>query len=175
MFRSRATRKRPTGKSNWPSSIGTGGSYIEEADAMSHVAGFTVVNDLSEREFQIERSGTWDKGKGCGHLRADRSVAGDARRGRRLRQPQDVARRRWRAHAGRLDQNDGLQGAVSDCLSIPVHEPAARRCHLHWHAARRRHGHEGRSASSRVARPCVSASRDLASRPRRCWRRRARG
>jgi 2,4-didehydro-3-deoxy-L-rhamnonate hydrolase len=45
--------------------IGTGGSYIEEADAMSHVAGFCVVNDVSEREFQIERSGTWDKGKGC--------------------------------------------------------------------------------------------------------------
>ncbi|GAB4518591.1 MAG: fumarylacetoacetate hydrolase family protein [Roseibium sp.] len=45
--------------------IGKGGSYIEEADAMNHVAGFCVVNDVSEREFQIERSGTWDKGKGC--------------------------------------------------------------------------------------------------------------
>ncbi|KZM50040.1 fumarylacetoacetate hydrolase family protein [Labrenzia sp. OB1] len=45
--------------------IGKGGSYIEEADAMSHVAGFCVVNDVSEREYQIERSGTWDKGKGC--------------------------------------------------------------------------------------------------------------
>lgn len=45
--------------------IGRGGSYIEEADALSHVAGYCVVNDISEREFQIERSGTWDKGKGC--------------------------------------------------------------------------------------------------------------
>lgn len=45
--------------------IGKGGSYIEEADAMGHVAGFCVVNDVSEREYQIERSGTWDKGKGC--------------------------------------------------------------------------------------------------------------
>lgn len=45
--------------------IGKGGRYIDEADAMSHVAGFCVVNDVSEREFQIERSGTWDKGKGC--------------------------------------------------------------------------------------------------------------
>ncbi|WP_251978636.1 fumarylacetoacetate hydrolase family protein [Salinicola avicenniae] len=45
--------------------IGKGGRYIEEADAMSHVAGFCVVNDVSEREFQLERSGTWDKGKGC--------------------------------------------------------------------------------------------------------------
>ena len=45
--------------------IGKGGRYIEEADALSHVAGYCVVNDVSEREFQLERSGTWDKGKGC--------------------------------------------------------------------------------------------------------------
>jgi 2,4-diketo-3-deoxy-L-fuconate hydrolase len=45
--------------------IGQGGRYITEADAMAHVAGYCVVNDISEREFQIERSGTWDKGKGC--------------------------------------------------------------------------------------------------------------
>lgn len=45
--------------------IGKGGRYIDEADAMSHVAGFCVVNDVSEREFQLARSGTWDKGKGC--------------------------------------------------------------------------------------------------------------
>ncbi|OHZ00421.1 fumarylacetoacetate hydrolase family protein [Salinicola sp. MIT1003] len=45
--------------------IGKGGRYIDEADAMDHVAGFCVVNDVSEREYQLERSGTWDKGKGC--------------------------------------------------------------------------------------------------------------
>lgn len=45
--------------------IGKGGVYIDEADAMDHVAGYCVINDVSEREFQIERSGTWDKGKGC--------------------------------------------------------------------------------------------------------------
>ena len=45
--------------------IGQGGSYIEEADALAHVAGYCVVNDVSEREYQLERSGTWDKGKGC--------------------------------------------------------------------------------------------------------------
>ncbi len=45
--------------------IGTGGSYIAEADALDHIAGFCVINDVSEREFQIERAGTWDKGKGC--------------------------------------------------------------------------------------------------------------
>jgi 2-keto-4-pentenoate hydratase/2-oxohepta-3-ene-1,7-dioic acid hydratase in catechol pathway len=45
--------------------IGKGGAYINEADALSHVAGYCVVNDVSEREYQIERGGTWDKGKGC--------------------------------------------------------------------------------------------------------------
>ncbi len=45
--------------------IGKGGRYIDVVDALSHVAGYCVVNDVSEREFQIERSGTWDKGKGC--------------------------------------------------------------------------------------------------------------
>jgi len=45
--------------------IGKGGRYIREEDALSHVAGYCVVNDVSEREFQIERGGTWDKGKGC--------------------------------------------------------------------------------------------------------------
>ena len=45
--------------------IGKGGVYIDEAEAMDHIAGYCVVNDVSEREFQIERGGTWDKGKGC--------------------------------------------------------------------------------------------------------------
>jgi 2,4-diketo-3-deoxy-L-fuconate hydrolase len=46
--------------------IGRGGRYIAEADAMQHVAGYCVVNDVSEREVQLERGGgQWDKGKGC--------------------------------------------------------------------------------------------------------------
>lgn len=45
--------------------IGKGGRYIEESDVYSHVAGYCVINDVSEREFQLERGGTWDKGKGC--------------------------------------------------------------------------------------------------------------
>ena len=45
--------------------IGEPGAYIDESEAMRHVAGLCVVNDVSEREFQIERGGTWDKGKGC--------------------------------------------------------------------------------------------------------------
>ncbi|TWB52897.1 fumarylacetoacetate hydrolase family protein [Nitrospirillum viridazoti] len=45
--------------------IGKTARYVDEADALSHVAGYVLVNDVSEREYQIERGGTWDKGKGC--------------------------------------------------------------------------------------------------------------
>lgn len=45
--------------------IGKKASYVSEADAMDHVAGYCLHNDISEREFQLERGGTWDKGKGC--------------------------------------------------------------------------------------------------------------
>lgn len=45
--------------------IGTRASYVEEADALRHIAGYCIVNDVSERSFQLERGGTWDKGKGC--------------------------------------------------------------------------------------------------------------
>ena len=46
--------------------IGTRAKYVSEADAMNHVAGYCVVNDVSERNFQSERpGGQWDKGKGC--------------------------------------------------------------------------------------------------------------
>jgi 2-keto-4-pentenoate hydratase/2-oxohepta-3-ene-1,7-dioic acid hydratase in catechol pathway len=45
--------------------IGTRGKYISEADALSHVAGYCVVNDVSERHFQNQLSGTWTKGKSC--------------------------------------------------------------------------------------------------------------
>jgi 2,4-diketo-3-deoxy-L-fuconate hydrolase len=45
--------------------IGSRASYVSERDAMDHVAGYCVCHDVSEREFQIERSGQWMKGKGC--------------------------------------------------------------------------------------------------------------
>lgn len=45
--------------------IGKKASYVSEEEALDHVAGYCLHNDVSEREFQIERSGTWDKGKGC--------------------------------------------------------------------------------------------------------------
>jgi len=45
--------------------IGSRASYVSEEDAMQYVAGFCVINDVSERQYQTERGGTWDKGKGC--------------------------------------------------------------------------------------------------------------
>ena len=45
--------------------IGKKASYVEESEAMDYVAGYCLHNDVSERAFQLERNGTWDKGKGC--------------------------------------------------------------------------------------------------------------
>ena len=45
--------------------IGTRAQYVDEANALRHVAGYCVVNDVSERNFQLERGSQWDKGKGC--------------------------------------------------------------------------------------------------------------
>ena len=45
--------------------IGTKARYVGVENALAHVAGYCVANDVSEREYQLERSGTWDKGKGC--------------------------------------------------------------------------------------------------------------
>ncbi len=48
--------------------IGKKASYVPESEALDYVAGYCLHNDVSEREFQIERGGTWDKGKGCDHF-----------------------------------------------------------------------------------------------------------
>ena len=45
--------------------IGQRASYVAENEAMEYIAGYCLHNDISEREFQLERNGTWDKGKGC--------------------------------------------------------------------------------------------------------------
>lgn len=59
---------RSSSKTDWEVElgvvIGKAGSYIDESNAMDHVAGYCVINDVSEREWQLERGGTWDKGKG---------------------------------------------------------------------------------------------------------------
>jgi 2-keto-4-pentenoate hydratase/2-oxohepta-3-ene-1,7-dioic acid hydratase in catechol pathway len=56
-------------KTDWEVELGVVISHtarhISEQDALKHVAGYCIVNDVSEREYQLERGGTWDKGKGC--------------------------------------------------------------------------------------------------------------
>jgi 2-keto-4-pentenoate hydratase/2-oxohepta-3-ene-1,7-dioic acid hydratase in catechol pathway len=60
---------RDSVKSDWEVElgvvIGTRARYVDIENALDHVAGYCVVNDLSEREYQLERGGQWDKGKGC--------------------------------------------------------------------------------------------------------------
>ena len=60
---------RGSTKSDWEVElgvvIGSHAKYVSESEAIDHVAGYCVVNDLSEREYQIERSGQWVKGKSC--------------------------------------------------------------------------------------------------------------
>jgi 2,4-diketo-3-deoxy-L-fuconate hydrolase len=59
---------RGSKKSDWEVElgivIGRAARYVEQADALDYVAGYCIVNDVSEREYQLERGGTWDKGKG---------------------------------------------------------------------------------------------------------------
>jgi 2-keto-4-pentenoate hydratase/2-oxohepta-3-ene-1,7-dioic acid hydratase in catechol pathway len=45
--------------------IGTEACHVSQKDAVNHIAGYCLINDVSEREYQLERGGTWDKGKGC--------------------------------------------------------------------------------------------------------------
>jgi 2,4-diketo-3-deoxy-L-fuconate hydrolase len=45
--------------------IGAPAKYVTEEEAEAHIAGYCLINDVSEREYQLERHGTWDKGKGC--------------------------------------------------------------------------------------------------------------
>lgn len=60
---------RGSKKSDWEVElgvvIGSRASYVSQKNALQHVAGYVLVNDISEREYQMERGGTWDKGKGC--------------------------------------------------------------------------------------------------------------
>ena len=63
------TIPRGSNKTDWEVElgvvIGSKCSYVSARDAMHHIAGYTIINDISEREYQLERAGQWDKGKGC--------------------------------------------------------------------------------------------------------------
>ena len=74
--------------------IGRRAGHVAVADALSHVAGYCVINDVSEREFQLERGGQWDKGKGCDTFGPIGPLAGHPRRDRRSSEARHVAGRK---------------------------------------------------------------------------------
>jgi len=140
---------RPTGRWNSAWCIGQGGRYIPESEALSHVAGYCVVNDVSEREFQIERSGTWDKGKGCdtfGPIGPWLVTADEV--------PDPQALGMWLEVDGKRFQNGNtstmvVPGGVFGELPQSLHEFAKRRRHFHWHAAGCGHGAKAANVSAR--------------------------
>ena len=113
--------------------IGRDARYVDEADALDHVAGYTIVNDVSERAFQMERAWHHDEGQERRHLRSRRSLAGHGRRGGRSAGPRRLDRRQWRAQAGRQYGQHGVQRAPARGLCQPVHGPRGGRPDLDGH------------------------------------------
>ena len=70
--------------------IGKRAQYVEEADAFGHVAGYAVLNDVSERQYQLEQGGQWVKGKSFDRFAPPGTLAGDPRRDRGSAESQPV-------------------------------------------------------------------------------------
>ncbi len=122
--------------------IGTRARHVTKKDALSHVAGYCVVNDVSEREYQLERGPQWDKGKGCdtfGPIGPWLVTADEVANVQRLC---DVAGRERPAHAVRQHPHHDLRRGAARELREPLHDAAARRRDHHRHPARRGHGPE---------------------------------
>ena len=90
--------------------IGSVTRYIAVHEAPKHIAGFCVVNDVSEREFQIERLRAMDQGQERRHVLSDRPVAGHVGRGARSRQAGVVDRGQRRAAAEQQYLRPDLRG-----------------------------------------------------------------
>ena len=122
--------------------IGTRAKYVSEADALNHVAGYCVCNDVSERNFQIERLGQWTKGKShdtfgpVGPWLVTKDEMPDVQK---LSMWLDV---NGTAAPDRIDLDHDLLDGEVHFLCLAVHDAAARRHRHHGHAARRRHRHE---------------------------------
>ncbi len=122
--------------------IGTRAKNIPRKGALAYVAGYCTINDLSEREFQVERSGQWVKGKGYDTFGpvGPWLVTADE-----VKDPQKLSM--WLELNGKRVQNGttstmvyGVEFIVE--LSLAILHPDARRHHHHRNAPRRRHGHE---------------------------------
>ena len=129
--------------------IGKPGKYVEEDDALSHVAGYCVINDVSERAFQMEGTGQWVKGKSADTFGpiGPWLVTPDE-----VPDPQNL---RHVAGSGRpslpewINQDYGFRGGASNQLCKPVHEFAIRGYHLDRYTA----GRWLRPETTRLLRP----------------------
>ena len=127
--------------------IGSRAKYVSESDAMDYVAGFAVMNDVSERTFQTKRQGQWTKGKShdtfgpLGPWLVTRDEVSDPHE---LDMWLDVnGERRQTGNTNTLIFN--VPHVVSYLLA--VHDADARRRHHHRHPSGRRHGHEAAAIS----------------------------
>ena len=122
--------------------IGTRAKYVSEADALNHVAGYCICNDVSERNFQIERLGQWTKGKShdtfgpLGPWLVTKDEIPDVQK---LSMWCDVNGKRRQT---RIDLDHDLPDREVHFLRLAIHDAAARRHRHHRHPARRRLRHE---------------------------------
>ena len=116
--------------------IGKKASYVEESEALEYVAGYLLHNDVSEREFQLERNGTWDKGKGCDTF---------APLGPFLATREEIADvdnlRLWLTVNGEQMQNGNTSNFIFQCsfcnrLRESVHDAVTRRCYFYRNPCR---------------------------------------
>ena len=120
---------RDSTKSDWEVElgvvIGKEAKYVEEAEALSHVAGYCVVNDLSERAFQLEGTGQWVKGKSADTFGPIGPWLVTHRRDKRPTSAEPLARSRRTSLPGWLNQDHGIRSSPPRQLPKPLHEPAA--------------------------------------------------
>ena len=115
--------------------VGKRARYVEERDAVSHIAGYAICNDVSERHFQIERGGQWMKGKCCRDVRPARALARHHRGDQGPTGAAHVSRRQRQAHADRqyahhdlhLRAHPALHARSSWCWRPAMSSPPAPR------------------------------------------------
>jgi 2-keto-4-pentenoate hydratase/2-oxohepta-3-ene-1,7-dioic acid hydratase in catechol pathway len=127
--------------------IGKPAKYVSESEALSHVPGYCVVNDLSERAFHLEGTGQWVKGKSAdtfGPIGPWLVTADEVPDPQNLEMWLEVDGRQISAW---FDANDDLWRGLSCQLSQPLHESAARRYHFDRNTAGSWHGSEAAGIS----------------------------
>jgi hypothetical protein len=120
--------------------IGTPGKNIRRADALAHVFGYTVINDISARDVQIAHGGQWFKGKSLdgscpmGPMVVTADEFGDPQAKR------PAVPRQRRQQAGRDDGRHDLSGRHDHRVAVQGDDARGGRRHRHRHAVGRRHG-----------------------------------